>query len=77
MNDFVFKAPAVDNRTTPTATATHKHPLDQEDPNRFKSDIAEYEIHEPEQEACGDWAAICIGGQYYLLGTTIPQVGIK
>lgn len=25
-----------------------------------------YEIHEPEQNAFGDWAAISIGGQYYL-----------
>ena len=25
-----------------------------------------YEIHEPEQNAYGDWAAISIGGQYYL-----------
>lgn len=34
-----------------------------------KGDIrsfAEYEIHEPEQDAYGDWAAISIGGQYYL-----------
>ncbi|MGJ8643540.1 MAG: hypothetical protein ACSHX9_09050 [Luteolibacter sp.] len=27
---------------------------------------AEYEIHEPEQNAYGDWASISIGGQYYL-----------
>ncbi|MGD7651874.1 MAG: hypothetical protein ACQCXQ_01580 [Verrucomicrobiales bacterium] len=27
---------------------------------------ARYEIHEPEQDAYGDWAAISIGGQYYL-----------
>lgn len=34
-----------------------------------KGDIrayAKYEIHEPEQNAFGDWAAISIGGQYYL-----------
>jgi hypothetical protein len=30
--------------------------------------FATYEIHEPEQEAYGDWAAISIGGQYYLFG---------
>lgn len=29
---------------------------------------ATYEIHEPEQPAYGDWAAIAIGGQYYLFG---------
>ncbi len=28
--------------------------------------FARYEIHEPEQNAYGDWAAISIGGQYYL-----------
>ncbi|MDF7801261.1 hypothetical protein P4C99_17415 [Pontiellaceae bacterium B1224] len=30
--------------------------------------VGRYEIHEPEQNAYGDWAAICIGGQYYLFG---------
>lgn len=25
-----------------------------------------YEIHKPEQNAFGDWASVCIGGQYYL-----------
>jgi hypothetical protein len=30
--------------------------------------FGEYEIHEPEQDAFGDWAAINIGGQYYLFG---------
>ena len=29
-----------------------------EDPKRFKSNVAKYEIHEPEQDAYGDWAAI-------------------
>lgn len=36
-----------------------------------KGDIrafAQYEIHEPKQDAFGDWASICIGGQYYLFG---------
>lgn len=28
--------------------------------------FGEYEIHEPEQNAYGDWAAVSIGGQYYL-----------
>jgi hypothetical protein len=31
-----------------------------------------YEIHEPEQNAFGDWAAIAIGGQYYLVGDYHP-----
>ncbi len=28
--------------------------------------FAKYEIHEPEQNAYGDWASISVGGQYYL-----------
>ncbi len=28
--------------------------------------FARYEVHEPEQNAFGDWASISIGGQYYL-----------
>ena len=31
-----------------------------------------YEIHEPEQNAFGDWATICIGGQYYLFADYHP-----
>jgi hypothetical protein len=31
-----------------------------------------YEIHEPEQNAYGDWAAISIGGQYYLFADFDP-----
>lgn len=31
-----------------------------------------YEIHEPEQNAYGDWAAIAIGGQHYLFGDYDP-----
>jgi len=34
--------------------------------------VAEYEIHEPEQNAYGDWAAISIGGQYYLFADFEP-----
>jgi len=43
-----------------------------------KGDIrsyAEYEIHEPEQNAYGDWAAISIGGQYYLFCDFDPAGG--
>ena len=47
------------------ATYTHPHWV-KENPERFKTNVAEYEIHEPEQNAFGDWAAISIGGQYYL-----------
>ena len=34
--------------------------------------FAKYEIHEPEQNAYGDWASICIGGQYYLFADYHP-----
>ncbi|ALJ05375.1 hypothetical protein APS56_09670 [Pseudalgibacter alginicilyticus] len=35
----------------------------------------EYEIHEPEQNAYGDWASISIGGQYYLFADFDPAGG--
>ena len=74
---FVFQAPAVDNRTKPTGKiGTYKHPhWVKEDPKNYKTNVEEYEIHEPEQEAYGDWAAICIGGQYYLFGDYDPAGG--
>jgi len=34
--------------------------------------FAKYEVHEPEQNAYGDWAAIAIGGQYYLVSDYHP-----
>lgn len=34
--------------------------------------FGKYEIHEPEQNAFGDWASIAIGGQYYLFGDYDP-----
>ncbi|TWU58594.1 Glycosyl hydrolases family 43 [Rubripirellula tenax] len=68
IQDFKLLAPPVDERTKPTGeTGTYKHPhWLKENPERFKTNIAEYQIHEPEQNAYGDWAAISIGGQYYL-----------
>ena len=36
---------------------------------------AKYEIHEPEQNAYGDWSAISIGGQYYLFCDFDPAGG--
>ena len=77
INGFQFRKPPVDNRTKATGKiATYKHPhWAKEDPNNFKTNIAEYEVHEPEQEAYGDWAAICIGGQYYLFGDYDPIGG--
>lgn len=68
IEDFKAVAPPVDERTKPTGTTkTYKHPhWVKENPERFKTNIAEYEVHEPEQNAYGDWAAISVGGQYYL-----------
>ena len=68
--DFKILAPAIDVRTTPTGKiGTFKHPhWTKEDPENFPSNIGEYEIHKPDQEAFGDWAAIAIGGRYYLFG---------
>jgi hypothetical protein len=37
-----------------------------------KRAFGKYEIHEPEQNAYGDWASICIGGQYYLFADYHP-----
>ncbi|MEM9280193.1 MAG: hypothetical protein AAGA96_00055 [Verrucomicrobiota bacterium] len=74
ISNFVFKDPAVDNRTEPTGEiATYNHPhWAKEDPDNYPTSVAEYEIHEPEQEAYGDWALISIGGQYYLFGDYDP-----
>ncbi len=74
---IIQKTPAVDNRTKPTGkTGTYKHPhWVKEDPDNYKTSIAKFEIHEPEQEAYGDWAAIAIGGQYYLFGDYDPAGG--
>jgi hypothetical protein len=77
IDGFKQLKPAVDNRTKATGeTATYKHPhWTKEDPKRFPSSIAEYAVHAPEQEAYGDWAAIAIGGQYYLFGDYDPVGG--
>lgn len=77
LSDFVFRAPPVDNRTKPTGKKeSYQHPhWAKEDPDNYKTGIGEYEVHEPEQEAYGDWAAICIGGQYYLFGDYDPAGG--
>ena len=68
LNGFKAMPPPVDERTTPTGeTATYKHPhWVKENPERFKTNVAEYAVHKPDQNAYGDWAAIAIGGQYYL-----------
>ena len=68
MHPFKILDPAIDHRTKPTGKmAKYNHPhWTKEDPKRFPTSVAEYEIHQPEQDAYGDWAAISIGGQYYL-----------
>lgn len=77
VGDFVFKQPPVDERTKATGEiATYKHPhWAKEDPKRFPSNVAEYNVHAPEQEAYGDWAPICVGGQYYLFADYDPAGG--
>jgi hypothetical protein len=76
-NAFEIVAPPVDHRTKPTGKiGTYKHPhWVKEDPANYKTSVAEYEIHEPEQNAYGDWAMISIGGQYYLFCDFDPAEG--
>lgn len=75
--NFKIMDPPVDKRTKPTGKiGTYKHPhWAKEDPKNYKTNVAEFEIHEPEQEAYGDWASISIGGQYYLFGDYDPVGG--
>ena len=74
LSHFKILPPAVDQRTKPTGkTGTYKHPhWTKEDPEHWASDVAEYQVHEPEQNAFGDWAPIAIGGRYYLFGDYHP-----
>jgi hypothetical protein len=76
---YEIVAPPVDKRTTPTGEIrTYKHPhWVKEDPANYSTNVAEYEVHTPEQEAFGDWAMISIGGQYYLFGDHDPAGGEK
>ena len=68
IKDFKILKPAVDYRTKPTGkTATFEHPHWND-----KEKVVTYEIHEPRQDAFGDWAAIAIGGQYYLVSDYDP-----
>lgn len=71
VSPFVIQeTPPVDERTKPTGEfKTYKHPhWVKEDPKNYQTNVAKYEVHSPNQEAFGDWAAISIGGQYYLFG---------
>ena len=71
---FKILSPPIDDRTHPTGKfAEYAHPhWNKEDPEHFPAKqgtdraYAKYEVHEPEQNAYGDYAAISIGGQYYL-----------
>ncbi len=75
VSGFEIQNHAVDNRTTPTGKmGSYKHPHWLQHPD-WNTNIGEFEIHEPEQEAYGDWAAICVGGQYYLFGDYDPIGG--
>ncbi len=80
IKDFVIQKPAVDERTNPTGVfKTYEHPHWKKEHPDFTSNTARYEVHEPKQDAYGDWAAIAIGGQYYLFGDFHPKgtVGSK
>jgi len=57
--------------TKVVAEASPQHRLKPGDKRAF----AKYEIHQPEQNAYGDWAAISIGGQYYLFADFDPKDG--
>ncbi len=68
---FSILDPAVDVRTEPTGKyGTFVHPHWREGEN-----VVQYEIHEPKQDAFGDWAAISVGGQYYLFSDYEPANG--
>ena len=85
IRNWAILAPAVDERTKPTGEiAEYSHPhWAKEDPENYPLKpgqtryVATYEVHEPEQNAYGDWAAICIGGQYYLFGDFDPAHAAK
>ena len=70
--DFKILKPAVDHRTKATGVMSeYLHPHWKQHPD-WDSNIAKYNVHQPEQDAYGDWASICIGGQYYLFGDYHP-----
>jgi len=75
IDGFEIVAPAVDNRTTDTGkVAEYRHPHWMQHPD-WDTNIGKYRVHEPEQEAYGDWAAICVGSQYYLFCDYDPAGG--
>lgn len=60
-----------DPENFPGKAATEDNPQHRIKKGDIKS-FAKYEIYTPEQPAFGDWAAIAIGGQYYLFGDYDP-----
>lgn len=72
IGNFKILPPAVDERTNPTGeVAEYPHPHWKQHPD-WDSNVAKYNVHEPEQNAFGDWASISIGGQYYLFADFHP-----
>lgn len=72
MSDFEILPPVVDQRTKPTGeVGEYLHPHWMQHPE-WDSNVAQYNVHEPEQDAFGDWAAISVGGQYYLFSDYHP-----
>ena len=58
VKDWKFLAPPVDNRTKDTGKiAEYKHPHWLQHPD-WNTNIGKYNVHDPEQEAYGDWAPI-------------------
>ena len=75
ISNYKFLPPAVDYRTKDTGEdAEYKHPHWLQHPD-WDTNIGKYNVHSPEQEAYGDWAAICVGTQYYLFGDFDPVGG--
>ena len=75
IGNFEILQPVIDNRTTPTGeVAEYKHPHWAQHPD-WDSSMGEYNVHAPEQEAYGDWAALSVGSQYYLFGDFDPVGG--
>lgn len=69
---FSFVRHAVDTRTRPTGrTATYRHPHWKQHPD-WDTNIGEYEVHTPKQDAFGDWTAILVGDDYYLFADYDP-----
>lgn len=68
INGFIYgeHPPVIDHRTTPTGTfGTYIHP---------QMGMLSYEIHQPEQDAYGDYTTIKVGEQYYIFAD-YEQVG--